>query len=180
MNLTRPRSRTGLVNGACSESLPMRDRRFVAVHRGGPLDREKHRLLLAWAAGCVGHVLSLFTEQSSDERPQRALEVARAWARGEVPVGAAQKAAVAVHAAAREVMPKSAAAAAVARAAGHAVATAHMADHCIGAPHYALKAIQAAGRDTDAERAWQIEQLPDEVRDLVVSAMAKRFAKRRK
>ncbi len=27
----------------------MRDRRFVAVHRGGPLDFASHRLLAGWA-----------------------------------------------------------------------------------------------------------------------------------
>src|SRR5258708_9916452 len=102
----------------------MRDRRFVAVHRGGPLDAARHRLLAAWAADCAEHVLRLFEECSSDERPRRAVEIARAWARGEVPVGAAQKAAVAAHAAARAAKSRSATAAA--RAAGHAAATAHV------------------------------------------------------
>lgn len=79
----------------------MRDRRFVAVHRGGPLDRDKHRLLAAWAADCAEHVLPLFEKCSSDDRPHRAIAVAKAWARSEVPVGDAQKAAVGAHAAAR-------------------------------------------------------------------------------
>src|SRR5438045_2386170 len=65
----------------------MRDPRFVAVHRGGPLDVAKHRLLAAWAAECAEHVLLLFEECSSDDRPQRAVEMAKAWARGEVSVG---------------------------------------------------------------------------------------------
>src|SRR6185369_4276040 len=132
----------------------MRDRRFVAVHRGGPLDRAKHRLLAAWAAGCAEHVLPLFEECSADDRPQCAIETARAWARGELPVGDAQKASVAAHAAAREMTSKSATAAA--RAAGHAVATAHMADHCLGPVIYALKALEAQGLSTDVERAWQV------------------------
>src|SRR3954469_12188461 len=98
----------------------MRDRRFVAVHRGGPLDLARHRLLAMWAADCAEHVLPLFENCSSDDRPRRAIETARAWARGEVRVGAAQKAAVAAHAAAREATDKGAIA--VARAAGHAAA----------------------------------------------------------
>src|SRR5439155_15594666 len=98
----------------------MRDRRFVAVHRGGPLDVAKHRLLAAWAADCAQHVLPIFQQCSSDERPERAVEIARAWARGEVSVGDARKAAVAAHAAARAMTSKPAIAAA--RAAGHAVA----------------------------------------------------------
>ena len=122
-------------------------------------------------------MLPLFEECSSDDRPRRAIEVARAWANGEVSVGDAQKAAVAAHAAARSVASQSACAAA--RAAGHAVATAHMADHCLGVPLYALRAIEAAGESADAERAWQLEQLPDAVRELVVSALARRFDTRR-
>jgi hypothetical protein len=147
----------------------MRDRRFVAVHRGGPLDLAKHRLLATWAANCVEHVLSLFSAWSSDDRPQRAVDIGKSWARGELSVGDAQKAAVAAHAAARSVNNPSASA--VARAAGHAVATAHMADHCLGASAYALRAIKAADGSVEAERAWQLEYLPDEVRALVISAL---------
>jgi hypothetical protein len=46
-----------------------------------------------------------------------------------------------------------------------------MADHCLGAAAYALIAVGATGAPTDAERAWQIEQLPEEVRELIVSAL---------
>ena len=150
----------------------MRDRRFVAVHRGGPLTIAKHRLLALWAADCAEHVLPLFEESNSDIRPRRAIEVARAWARGEVSVGAAHKAAVSAHAAARETANKSAIAAA--RAAGHAAATAHMADHSLGPAIYALKAVNAAGASPDAERAWQVDRLPDQVRALALSAMESR------
>jgi hypothetical protein len=153
----------------------MRDRRFVAVHRGGPLEADKHRLLAAWAADCAEHVLSLFTGCTSDERPQRAIEIARAWARDEVSVGDAQKAARAAHAAARAVTSEAATAA---RAAGHAVATAHMADHSLGAAIYALKAVAATGTSIDRERVWQLKQLPDGVRELVVSALSTRLPRR--
>ena len=120
--------------------------------------------------------MPLFEECNSDDRPRRAVEIARAWARGAVPVGDVQKAAVAAHAAAREATSKAATAAA--RAAGHAVATAHMADHCLGAAYYALKALDAAGAPTGGERAWQLKRLPDGVRELVVSALAARFTRR--
>jgi uncharacterized protein GlcG (DUF336 family) len=151
----------------------MRDRRFVAVHRGGPLDQVTHRLLAAWAANCAEHVLPLFGGYSTDDRPQCAIETARAWARGEVTVGDARKAAVAAHAAAREA--RNPPAIAVGRAAGHAVATAHMADHCLGAALYALKAVAAAGASTDAERAWQIGHLPQSLQELIRSAMRNRL-----
>jgi hypothetical protein len=51
-----------------------------------------------------------------------------------------------------------------------------MADHSLGASLYALKAVEAAGASADVERAWQVEQLPDEVRELVVSAMDSRLS----
>ena len=155
----------------------MRDRRFVAVHRGGPLDSTKHRSLAMWAADCAEHVLPLFRKCSSDDRPQQAVDMARAWARGEISAGDARNAAVGAHAAARDVTSKSASAAA--RAAGHAVATAHMADHSLGASIYALNAVKAANESAEVEWRWQLERLPDDVRELAVSALGNpRFAKR--
>ncbi|MCL4860864.1 MAG: hypothetical protein KJZ93_15720 [Caldilineaceae bacterium] len=65
----------------------MRDRCFVVAHRGGPLSAADHRLLAAWAADCAERVLLIFGACSTDDRPRRAIEIARAWARGEVPVG---------------------------------------------------------------------------------------------
>ena len=104
-----------------------------------------------------------------DGRLVDAIEVGRAWARGEVRTGAAMKAAVACHAVAREV--EEGAAVAAARAAGHAVATAHMADHCLGVVLYGRKAIELSGGVFEMERAWQVAQLPELVRELVVSAL---------
>src|SRR5690349_8578714 len=122
----------------------MRDRRFVAEHRGGPLSHESHILLARWAVDCAEEALPLFQECSNDPRPAQALEIARAWARGEVKTGAAMKASVAAHAAAREV--RDPAANAAARATAQAVATAHFADHCMGALLYLLKAVECEGR----------------------------------
>lgn len=152
----------------------MRDQRFVARHRGGPLSKNNHQRLAAWAADCAEHVLPLFEARRRDSRPRQAIAVARAWARGEVTVGAAQKAAVAAHAAARAA--KHPAAVAAARAAGHAAATAHMAEHSLGPVIYGAKAVQAAGGSPEHERAWQFRQLPRGVRALVKSAVAKRLA----
>ncbi|MFL6515651.1 MAG: putative immunity protein [Chthoniobacterales bacterium] len=153
----------------------MRDRRLVAMHRGGTLDPATHRLLAAWAADCAERVLPLFHQQSSDLRPYEAIEKARAWARGEIAVGAAQKAAVAAHAAARAV--KNGAAVAAARAAGHAVATAHMADHCLGPCIYGVKAVVAAGGSGELESKWQLKQLPQRLRALIASSLSKRTAR---
>lgn len=145
----------------------MRDPRFIARHRGGLLDISLHRLLAAWAADCAEHVLPLF-QSEADDRPLLAIEVARAWSRGQVSVGIAQKASVSAHAAARAAATSCATA--VARAAGHAVATAHMADHALGGALYALKAIDANQGSVEDERTWQISCLPHEVRDLVLWA----------
>ena len=153
----------------------MRDKRFQAVHRGGPLDIRRHRLLATWAADCAEHVLPLFGEKyPQDDRPRRAIETARAWARGEVTVGEARAAALEAHAAARDAVDDAARAAA--RAAGHSVATAHMADHALRAAAYAVQAVQASGSErddvmaADRERTWQHERLPEEIRTLVLSA----------
>jgi hypothetical protein len=145
----------------------MRDRRFIAVHRGGPLSLEHHRLLICWAHDCAEHVLPLF-EDEIDERVRHALETARAWERGEVPTGAAMKASVAAHAAARAA--PSPTATFVARAVGQAVATAHMADHSLGAAWYGLKAVKSAGQSVETERIWQDQHMPSEIAELVLSA----------
>jgi Xaa-Pro aminopeptidase len=157
-----------------------RDRRFIAVHRGGPLERADHVFLARWAADCAERVLYLFTQHSSDVRPTRAVETARAWANGEIKTGVAMKASLAAHAAARQIKDKAAIAAA--RAAGQAVATAHAADHSMGALLYALKALEAAGASSDAELDLQLAKLPDHLRSPVsagIYARLPRFGVRR-
>lgn len=153
----------------------MRDIRFIAEHRGGPLPRAHHRLLSLWSADCVEHVLQHFTAVSEDDRPGKAIEIARQWARGEIRVGVCQKASVAAHACAREIIentPDQTVAIAIARAAGHAVATAHFAEHSLGGANYAIKAIRVLGLSRQLERNWQLSQLPDELKELVTSALA--------
>jgi hypothetical protein len=145
----------------------MRDKRFVAEHRGGPLKKEQHHQLMQWACDCAEHVLPLFGEKI-DERLINALNVAKAWKQGNASVGDARNAAVGAHAVAREASNSTAIA--VARSVGHAVATAHMADHSLGAAWYALKAVKSAGKSIDAERQWQDEQLPLEIKELVLTA----------
>ncbi len=50
----------------------MRDKRFVAVHRGGPLTKDHHHQLIRWARECSKHVLSLIDE-NIDQRLINAL-----------------------------------------------------------------------------------------------------------
>jgi hypothetical protein len=144
----------------------MRDKRFIAEHRGGLLKKDHHRELIIWACKCCEHVLSLCPE-TVDVRLINALWIAKEWATGNAKTGDAMKASVSSHAAAREAAnPVSVA---IARSIGHAVATAHMADHSLGAAIYALKAVKFAGKSIDAERKWQNEQLPPEIMELVLT-----------
>ena len=70
----------------------MRDKRFVAEHRGGPLKKEQHYQLMKCACDCAEHVLHLFGEKP-DERLEIALGVAERWRREKASVGEARKAA---------------------------------------------------------------------------------------
>jgi hypothetical protein len=149
----------------------MRDKRFIAQHRGGLLKKEQHYEVITWACDCAAHVVHLFGE-TLDERLAHSLTVAKMWAAGNASTGDAMKASVAAHAVARE--SSDPALRAVARSVGHAAATAHMADHALGAAWYALKAVQHAGRSPDAERKWQDERLPMGIRDLVLTARKSR------
>ena len=150
-----------------------RDPRFVTIRRGGTLEDSQHRLLAAWAADCAEHVLDYFCLQHpGDDRPQRAIEQARAWSLGEISMTQAREAAYAAHDAA---IMATGAARESARAAGHAVATAHMADHELGAAAYAIRAVRAASSTDTRDNAgriecqWQRERLPDAIRALVLS-----------
>src|SRR5258708_13080207 len=70
-----------------------RDPRFVTIRRGGTLTDSDHQLLALWAALCAEHVLDLFeSARPEDPRPRRAIEHARAWARGEVTMTQARSA----------------------------------------------------------------------------------------
>ena len=149
------------------EKVNMRDKRFIAVHRGGPLKREQHYQLIKWACDCADHVLYLFGK-NIDERLKNALNVAKEWEQGNVSVGDARKASLDAHAVARE--SSDPIAIAVARSVGHAVATAHMADHSLGASWYALKAVKNAGMSIEEERKWQDVKLPSEINKLVQTA----------
>ena len=122
-----------------------RDPRFITVRCGGTLQDSDHRLLAVWAADCAEHVLPLFeAAQLAYPRPRQAIELARAWVRGEITMSQSRG------------------------SAGHAQAAAR---DLSGA---AIKAVRAAAPDGEAENAgrlecqWQRGQLPDAIRDLVL------------
>jgi hypothetical protein len=149
-----------------------RDPRLVTIRRGGTLTDEHHHLLALWAADCAEHVLGLFEgERPDDLRPRRAIDAARAWARGELPMMRARAAGGHAMAAARDLhgAPRFAA-----HAAGQAACVGHVAAHDLGAAAYAIKAAVAAadvggqGPARLGERRWQRDRLPAAVRDLVL------------
>ena len=151
---------------------PVRDPRFVTVRRGGTLTDDDHRLLALWAASCAEHVLHLFESAApGDERPREAIAQVRGWARGDVPMMQSRAAGGHAMGAARELRgaPRHAA-----YAAGQAGAVAHVAAHELGAAAYAIKAVRAAALIDQSQRAgriechWQRQQLPAEIRDLVL------------
>jgi hypothetical protein len=150
----------------------VRDPRLITVRRGGTLDDADHHQLAVWAADCAEHVLDQFERvRPADDRPRRAIELARAWARGEVTMSDARSAAGHANAAARHLKgaPRHAA-----FAAGQAAAVAHVAAHELGAAAYAIKAVRAAAPDGQGESAgrlecqWQRDRLPDAIRELVL------------
>ena len=156
----------------------IRDPRFITVRRGGSLRDDDHRLLAVWAADCAEHVLRHFEQvRRGDDRPRRAIELGRAWARGEITMTQARTAAGHANAAARDLKG---AARHAAYAAGQAAAVAHVAAHELGAAAYAIRAAQAAARDGEGETAgriecrWQRDQLPDAIRELVLDDQRKR------
>ena len=150
----------------------VRDPRFITLRRGGSLTDRDHHLLALWAADCAEHVLHHFeAARSDDDRPRRAIGLARAWARGEVRMMEARAGAGHAMGAAREL---SGAARHAAYAAGQAAAVAHVAAHELGAAAYAIRAAKAAAPDDERVRAgrkeceWQRAHLPGEIRELVI------------
>ncbi len=150
----------------------VRDPRFVTIRRGGTLTDADHQLLALWAAACANHVLQLFVaDRPEDPRPREAIEHARGWLRGEIPMMAARAAGGHAMGAARDLRgaPRFAA-----YAAGQAACVPHVAAHELGAAAYAIKAVRAAAPTGESEAAgrrecrWQRDQLPDAVRELVL------------
>jgi len=142
------------------------------VRRGGTLQDSDHGLLAEWAADCAQHVLHFFEDvQPNDDRPRRAIESTRAWARGENVMSQSRAAGGHAMAAARGLRGPARFAA---FSAGQAAVVAHVAAHELGAAAYAIKAARAAaldGREEDVGRLeceWQRAQLPTEIRDLVL------------
>ena len=150
----------------------VRDPRLVTIRRGGTLTDSDHHLLALWAAACAEHVLDRFESvRPEDLRPRQAIEAARAWTRGEIPMMQTRSMGGHAMGAAREL---SGAARHAAYAAGQAAVVGHVAAHELGAAAYAIKAARAAAPEGQGESVgrhecrWQRDQLPAAIRELVL------------
>jgi hypothetical protein len=137
------------------------------------LDKNLHKALAIWAAGCAGHVLPCFEKEfPKDKRPRKAIKALRTWVRtGIFRMADVRKSSLDAHAAARRA-PEDSAARFAARSAGQAMACAHVPEHAIAAAWYAVKAAKAAGRG--AESAWQYKHLPKRLRAAVKLILKKK------
>lgn len=168
--------------GRRGEALDLKGRLrgFAACMTPGPiaLSLDDRRLIGEWTAACAERVLPLFEAVSpSDQRPRRAIESIKAFARGGARTIRLRTAALASLAAARET--GDAAAAAAARAAGVAATTAytkalsapHHAKHALGPAVYAALAseLASAGKPGggDQEIRWAIAHASQAVRGIV-------------
>lgn len=105
------------------------------------IEKQKHRTLVLWGIDCAERILAIFeAKYPQDKRPREALEAAQVWARGEIKMPVAKKAAHAAHNAATAVANDPAACAA-ARAMGHVVGTVHVETHAIGIVMYGITAL---------------------------------------
>nr|WP_319472948.1 hypothetical protein [uncultured Sphaerochaeta sp.] len=142
----------------------MRNRLFIAEHRGGLLSPEDHRFLMKWALACTEH-LGEYHEFPEEVVITSALEIGHRWSEGDARTGEAMKASRVVHAFARTVGDKPSQF--YCRAVGQAVATAHMADHALGPVWYGRKLLVLLNRDAEKELSWQLERLADLNPDLL-------------
>ena len=132
------------------------------------------KMLAFWAADCAERVLPYFEDiRPDDNRPRKAIEECRKWARtGMFHMAVIRQASLSAHAAAKEVKENDAACFA-AHAAGQAVGTAHVNTHALGSSVYAIRAVAAYSGNVDdgliKERYWQLERLREYSRQVKLS-----------
>ena len=146
----------------------MRDKKWVLEYRGGSLKIEQQKQLMKWAIDCVNHLLPLLNN-NINEKIINAINIGNNWITGKAKTGDAINVS-------REIIKyvktlNNELEIAITRAAGHAVATAHMADHSMGTIYYGLKAIKINGGSIDSELNWEIEQIPSEIKELVINGL---------
>lgn len=106
------------------------------------MTKDNHKSLALWAADRAEKVLPYFEKENpKDDRPRKAIEALRAWAKDKLKCGEVRKAAWAAHAAARGAKTDTAIFAA--RIAGQAASMAHVPTHAAGVTYYEKKLAKA-------------------------------------
>jgi hypothetical protein len=146
----------------------MREKKWVLEYRGGILKKEQQKQLMKWAIDCVNHILPLL-DTNINEKIANAINIGNNWIIGKAKTGDAIESS-------REILKYIKALdndleIAITRAAGHAVATAHMADHSMGTVKYCLDAIEIIGGSIEEEVKWQIRNIPNELKELVLEGL---------
>jgi len=156
--------------------LPELEKRYLGSHQDFWIRHNiaDHKALGLWAADCAEHLLPYFEDQyPHDNRPRKAIQALREWVQtGRFSMPVIRSASFAAHAAAKEVEREDRAAAFAAHAAGQAVGTAHVPTHALGVVMYAIKLVaythpQGVNAAVAAERAWQDQRLPENLRPWV-------------
>ena len=133
-----------------------------------------HYRITAWALDCAERVLPIFeAHRPGDFRPRRAVDIGRAWLRGEISMIDARSFAFPAHAAARDATDPAVVAAA--RAAGQALGVAHVVGHAPHAAAYALRAIDHSGGDVVTEWDWQQRNCPRRLHPIAFPDTARVF-----
>ena len=105
------------------------------------IEKQNRRILALWGFDCAEHILEIFEKNyPNDKRPREAVVAAKAWARGEIKMPIAKKAALESHIAASEISEENPAASAAARVMGHLVGIIHVKSHAIIFVSYAITA----------------------------------------
>jgi hypothetical protein len=149
----------------------MRDKKWILEHRGGYLSDEQHKQLMKWAINCLNHLLPLLPllKNNINEKIQDAISIGNNWILGKAKtIDAINKS--------REIIKyiktlNNELEIAITRAACHALASAHMADHSIRTVFYGLKAIKFSGGSMESEINWQIENIPNNVKNIVMEGL---------
>jgi len=118
------------------------------------IELQKHRTIVMWAFECAQIPLELFEEKyPAESRPGIALEICKAWAKGEVKMPVAKKAILDAHATAKDINDD--VYIALCHAIGHAGATVHVETHALGLVFYELTAIVLAN-DKNGEKDFDL------------------------
>lgn len=102
--------------------------------------KQKHRTLVLWAFECIQESIDIINSHYPDDhRVDKAVELCKKWAKGEVKMAEAKKALLEVHAITKEITDLSDIA--LCHAIGQALACIHVETHAIGLPIYELTAV---------------------------------------